>query len=183
MADSELPDDVIERATTLTRRARSAVDDDERQAYLEERERALAERGYVSRIREEDTGRTLVLYPEEWVEDGAVQFDRIENTDRAAEVALSGTGDPDDWAAIEEHNRTVAERIDVEHGDPHGATAHAFADFMSNHYARRVETATADEREEFRTDYFPRNAWPTDEQRKTVEQTLRLVEKTAQSVD
>jgi len=42
--------------------------------------------------REEDD--TLVLYPDEWMDDGTVQLDRIETTDRAVEVSLSGPATP-----------------------------------------------------------------------------------------
>ena len=179
MADEEgLPDDVTARARTLTRRIREAVDDEERAAYREERAGLLAEHGYVSRVREDDTGETLVLYPEEWVDDGVVQVDRIEDTDRAVERSLSGVGSAD-WETVEAHNRAVAERVRAEHGEVHGGNAHAFADFMSNHYAKRVETATPEEREEFREEYLPRNAWPTEAQREAVERSLRLVEEVA----
>ena len=56
--EEELPDDVTARARTLTRRMREAVDDKERAAYREERAGLLAEHGYVSRVREDDTGET-----------------------------------------------------------------------------------------------------------------------------
>ena len=179
MTDEEgLPDDITARARTLTRRMREAIDDEERAAYREERAGLLAEHGYVSRVREDDTGETLVLYPEEWIDDGVVRVDRIEDTDRAVERSLSGVGSAD-WETVEAHNRAVAERVRAEHGEVHGGNAHAFADFMSNHYAKRVEAATPDEREEFREEYLPRNAWPTEAQREAVERSLRLVEKVA----
>ena len=181
MADGEsLPEDVVTRALALTRRAREAVDDDERAAYREERDSLLAEHGYVPRVREDDTGETLVLYPEEWVAEGVVQVDRIEDTDRAVERSLSGVGS-DDWEAVEAHNRAVAERVRAEHGEVHGANAHAFADFMSNHYAKRVEAASPAEREEFLEEYFRRNAWPTEAQRDAVQRSLWLVEEIAES--
>ena len=100
------------------------------------------------------------------------------DTDRAVERSLSGVGS-DDWETVEAHNRAVAERVRAEHGEVHGGNAHAFADFMSNHYVKRVETATPEEREEFREEYLPRNAWPTEAQREAVERSLRLVEKVA----
>jgi hypothetical protein len=180
--DDSPPETVIDRVVTLTRRAREAVDDNEREAYLDEREALLADHDYVPRVREEDTGETLVMYPDEWVEDGVVQIERIEDTDRAIEVSISGVGDPDDWDAVAEHNRRVADEVEAEHGEPHGPTAHAFADFMSNHYAKRVEEATESEREEFAAEYLPRNAWPTDEQLDAVATSLELVEKTGESL-
>jgi hypothetical protein len=176
--DSPLPADVVTRAQTLTRRTRRALDDDERAGYREERDRLLSAHDYVARVREDDAGETLVLYPGEWVEDDVVRVDRVEDTDRAVERSLSGVG-TDDWDAVETHNRRVAEGVAEAHGPPHGATAHAFADFMSNHYAKRVEAATPAEHREFREEYFPRNAWPTAAQGDAVEESLRRLEEIA----
>lgn len=173
--NSPLPETVIERATMLTRRARDTVDENERTAYLADRDERLEAYDYTARVREGDTGDTLVLYPDEWVEDGTVRFDRIEDTARAVERSLSGPGSDADWDEIDRHNREIATRVRERCGDVHGDTAAAFADFMSNHYAKPIEFATADEREEFRREYFVRNAWPTDEQRERVDESIRLV--------
>ncbi|MFO7925785.1 MAG: DUF7108 family protein [Halobacteriota archaeon] len=170
-----LPEEVIARAETLTRRVRSATDENERTAYRDEREELLDAHGYTARVREGDTGETLVLYPVEWVEDGTVRLDRITDTTRAVERSISGPGADADWDAIDEHNRAIAARIEERHGEVHGATAAAFADFMSNHYAKPIEAATAGEREEFRTEYFPRNAWPSEEQRRRIDESLRRI--------
>ena len=179
--ENHLPDDVIERAETLTRRARRAIDENERTAYLRERDALLADRGYNARVRDDDAGETLVLYPSEWIEDGTIQVDRIENTDRGIERSLSGP-DPDaDWDVVDEHNREVAATVRETHGEIHGRTASAFADFMSNHYAKPIEAATPAEREEFRTEYFPRNAWPSEKQREQVEESIRLLLEVAES--
>lgn len=179
---TELPGSVVDRAERLTRLMRTAVDPAEADAYRSDRRVLLAEYDYTARVREDDDGETLVVHPEEWTEDGMIQIDRIDDTDRAVEVSLSGTGDGGDWEAIDAHNRAVAERVQEEHGEPHGATAAAFADFMSNHYAKRLEAATEAEREEFRTEYFRRNAWPSEEQRAEVEQSLRVISGTAESM-
>ena len=173
-----LPADVIARAVTLTRRLRQAVDDDERAAFGAERDRLLADHGYVARVREDAAGETLVLYPDEWVDDGVVRVDRVEDTDRAVERPLSGVGN-DDWDDVAAHNRRIADRVADVHGDPHGATAHAYADFMSNHYAKRIQAASPAERREFREEYLPRNGWPTEAQREAVEESLRRIEETA----
>jgi hypothetical protein len=178
--DPPLPVDVITRAVTFTRRLRQAVDDAERAAVSAERDRLLADHGYVARVREDAAGKTLVLYPDEWVEDGVVRVDRVEDPGRAVERSLSGVGS-DDWDAVEAHNRRVAERVRAVHGDPHGATAHAYADFMSNHYAKRLEAASPAERREFREEYLPRNGWPTEAQREAVEESLRRIEETAET--
>lgn len=180
--ESSLPEDVIDRVETLTRRLRNAVDDSERAVYGRERDALLDEHGYDMRVREGQTGETLVLHPAGWVEDGTVRTDRIDDTGQAIERSLSGPGSGADWAETDEHNRAIAARVRERHGAVHGETATAFADFMSNHYAKPIERATPDEREEFRTEYFPRNAWPTDEQRERVTESLRLTVEAAEEV-
>jgi hypothetical protein len=178
-SDPPLPTAVIERVETLTRRARRAVDENERDAYLEERATLLSTHEYEARIREDDAGETLVLYPAEWIEDGTIQVDRIDDTDRGIERPLSGVRSGADWADVDEHNREIAAAVRKRHGEVHGETAAAFADFMSNHYAKPIEAATPGEREEFRTEYFPRNAWPSAAQRDQLEESLRLIVETA----
>lgn len=177
-----IPEAAIDRIETLTRRIRSAVDENERGAYRNERAELLADHAYNARVREGDTGETLVLYPDEWVEDGTVQLDRIEDTDRAIERSVSGPGADADWETVDSHNRDIAARVRKRHGEIHGETARAFAAFMSNHYAKPIEAATPAEREEFRAEYFPRNAWPTDAQRERVAESVRLTLEVADSV-
>jgi hypothetical protein len=122
------------------------------------------------RLRDEDD--TLVLYPDEWMDDGTVQLDRIETTDRAVEVSLSGPGDADRYEAVAAYNDAVADAVADAHGEPHADTARSFAAFMSNHYVRAVDDATPDVREEFREEYFPRNGWPSDEQLAVLDESL-----------
>jgi hypothetical protein len=174
-SDPPLPAAVIERVETLTRRARRAVDENERDAYLEERATLLSTHEYEARIREDDAGETLVLYPAEWIEDGTIQVDRIDDTDRGIERPLSGVRSGADWADVDEHNREIAAAVRKRHGEVHGETAAAFADFMSNHYAKPIEDATEQELTEFLTDYFIRNAWPSDDQKAAVRESVRLV--------
>ncbi|GAA0233676.1 DUF7108 family protein [Halobaculum roseum] len=171
--DEELPKPTVDAAERLTRLAREAVDEAEAEAYREDRGDRLADHGFTARVREDDD--TLVCYPDEWMEDGTVQIDRIEDTDRAVEVSLSGPGDPDDWSEIEEHNAALVERVAEEHDETHAANARAFADFMGNHYARPMDSADADEVREFLDEYFPRNAWPSEEQRDAVRASVRYV--------
>jgi hypothetical protein len=172
----DLPTDVVEDVARLTRLARRAVDEQETTAYREERAALLEEYGYECRVREEESSATLACYPAAWLDDdGVVQMDAVEDTDRGVEVALSGPGDPDEWEAVAEHNREVAREVRDEHGDVHGDTAAAFAAFMSNHYARRVETASDDELAEFRAEYFPRNAWPSEAQEAALSESIALV--------
>ena len=175
----ELPGATVEEAERLTRLARGAADESERAAYRAERDALLAERGFAARVREEDEGAVLVCYPAEWIEDGIVRPGRIEDRSRAVERRLSGPGEAEDWEHIAAHNEGVAERVAAEYGEVHGANARAFAEFMSNHHARRVESASEATIAEFLTEFFPRNAWPTDEQEEVVEESLALVEERA----
>ena len=172
---AELPDELVERVETLVHRVRNAVDPEEADAYREEVGDLLTGHDFTWRIRSEDTREVLVLHPAEWVEDDSIRVERIDDIDRAVETPLDGPGDPDDWDTVEAHNREIARMVEDEHGDVHGANAHAFADFMGNHYARTVESATPDEIEEFLGEYFPRNAWPTDAQKGAVERSIALV--------
>jgi hypothetical protein len=173
--EAELPADLIAEVERLTRLARAATDDAEADAYRTDREERLAEHDFTARVREEDAGEILVLHPAEWVEDGTVRVDHVEDTDRAIERRLSGPGESGEFEAIDAHNREIVAGVEARADAVHGKNAAAFADFMGNHYVRRVETATGEEIREFLKWYFPRNAFPTEEQRDAVEESLRLV--------
>jgi hypothetical protein len=181
--EEELGEKVVSRVERLTRLARAAIDEDETVAYREERAELLADRGFTTRIREEGEDEVLVLHPEEWEEGGTIHPERIEEIDRAVEIRLTGAADPEDWETVEAHNRVLAGRVREKYGEVHGENAEAFADFMGNHYARRMETAGEREREEFLTDYFVRNAWPSADQRAAVERSLALVVEVAKEVE
>ncbi|MFB6267045.1 MAG: rnhA operon protein [Halodesulfurarchaeum sp.] len=173
---TDLPADVLDEATRLTRLARDASDPDAATAYREDRDELLDEHGYEARVREESDGDVLVCYPQDWVDaEGVANLAAIEDTDDAVEVPLRGAGDPDDWDAIESHNRAIVETVRREYGPPHGENAAAFADFMGNHYGKRMEDAARPEVTEFLHEYFPRNAWPSPEQREAIEESLRHV--------
>ena len=176
-----LPDEVVDETERLTRLARDAIDDNEAEAYREARADTLADHGFTARVREEDRD-TLVLYPAEWVEDGPVRTDRIQDVDRGIERPLEGPGETDEWEVVEEHNREVATSVATEHGDVHGANAHALADFASNHYAKPIEDLTRGERTKFLDEYFPRNAFPSDDQKAVVQESVRLAVQTADDV-
>ncbi len=168
--DEPLPADVIDEAERLTRLAREAVDEAAAAAYRDEREALVAEYDYEPRVREDDD--TLVLHPQEWLDDGTVQMDKIDDVDRGVEVTLSGPGNADDWAAVEARNRELAAAVAETHGEPHGPTAHALADFAGNHYAKSITELTAAELDEFRADYLPRNAWPSEAQLAELEESI-----------
>lgn len=170
----DLPDDVVDEAERLTRLARTATDENERAARLERRDDLLDEHEFTARVRD-DEDATLVLHPAEWHEDGVIRTDRIEDIDRAIEIRLEGTEDPDDWQAVDERNRALAAAVRERHGDVHGDNADALAAFFGNHYAKPIASATPAELEEFRTEYFVRNAWPSAAQREAIEESIRLV--------
>lgn len=169
-ATDELPSDVVETVERLTRRAEWA--DDERAAALRDRrDDVLAEYGFEARIRSERDGDVLVCYPGEWLEDGEVVFDRIDDRSRAVERAVEPETDAD-WETIDADNRAVVDAVEERYGELHAANVAAFADYMSNHHALRIADATADHVAEFLDEYFPRNAFPADEQRPVVEDSL-----------
>jgi hypothetical protein len=171
---NDLPEAVVDEAERLSRLARQAVDDSEAAAYREARADLLADYNFTPRIRK-DGRDTLVLYPSEWVVDGTVRPDRVDDIDRGVERPLEGPGEAEEWGAVAEHNREVATAVATEHGEVHGANARALAAFASNHYAKPVEDLTPEERAEFLAEYFPRNAFASDDQKTVVEESVRLV--------
>ncbi|GGC62856.1 DUF7108 family protein [Haloferax sulfurifontis] len=174
MPESELPEDVLSEAERLTRLARDAVDPDEAEAYRSARDDIVSEYEFRARHREEDD--VLVLHPDEWVaDDGIVDPTEIDDVDRGIERPLSGTGEDHEWSAVEEHNASCVAAVAEEHGAAHAANARAFTDFLGNHYVRRIETAGAPEVREFVEEYYPRNAWPTAEQRSLLPESLELL--------
>ena len=177
-----LDEDVLDEATRLTRAARDAADEAEAGAARRRREELLAEHGLTARERVEEGRATLVVHPEAWLdEDGVVRRERIDDLSRAHERPLDAPGE--DYDAVAAHNRAVADRVAEAHGPVHGANAIAYAEFMSNHYVRRIGTATERMRREFLTDYFPRNAWPSDDQRAVIGESLAIAATAAEDVD
>ena len=177
--ETDLPRDVVDEVERLTRLTRTTVDDNEATAYEDRRDDLLDEHDFTSRIRDDDGDDVLVLHPEEWHEDGVIRTDRIEDIDRAVEIPLEGTGDPDEWDDVDAHNRDLVATVRDTHGDVHGDNAAILADFAGNHYAKAIESLTSDELTEFRTDYFVRNAWPSDDQQEVIEESIELIFETA----
>ena len=168
------PEEAVEEAERLTRLAREAAVEEAAEAYRERREDLVDEHDFTARVRDGDD--TLVLYPDEWVEDGVVQFERIEDTDRAVEVSLSGPDHSAEWEGVEETNQAIVEAVERAYGPDHAANVRAFADFMGNHYLKCVDDATDSEREEFLTEYYQRNAWPSEAQESIVAESVDLVD-------
>ena len=181
-SDEDVPPAVVDEVERLTRLARDAIDENEAAAYREERDALAAEYDFRARVRDEGARDTLVLYPEEWLADGLIQREEIEDIDRGIERPLESPGPADDWAEVESHNRAIVDRIAAERGEPHVGNVTAFADFMSNHYARAIDDATDAEVTEFLEEYYPRNAWPTESQREAVEESLALAFEVAESI-
>lgn len=177
--ETDLPRDVVDEVERLTRLTRTTVDDNEATAYEDRRDDLLDEHDFTSRIRDDDGDDVLVLHPEEWHEDGVIRTDRIEDIDRAVEIPLEGTGDPDEWDDVDAHNRDLVATVRDTYGDVHGDNAAILADFAGNHYAKAIESLTSDELAEFRTDYFVRNAWPSDDQQEVIEESIELIFETA----
>ena len=173
-SDEEIPEDVVDEVERLTRLARDAFDPNEREAYERQRDELLTEYAFVARYRGE--GDTVVVHPAEWVDDdGVVRVERIEDTDRAIERSLTDAGRDAAWDDVEAHNADLVAAVRETAGETHAKNARAFADFMGNHYVRRVETASAGELREFLDEYYPRNAWPDEEQRAVVARSLELL--------
>lgn len=176
MADkspSKPPSGVVSRVTSLVRQSRQ--DKDGEFALPTVCSRLLNEYDYEARVRNSDD--TLVLYPSEWVrDDGIAKLSNIDETERAIEISLSGPNYDADWDVVEEDNAATVATVREEHGDVHAANVRAFADFMGNHYLKRVTEATEEEQAEFLNDYFERNVWATEQQKAVVEESLALLE-------
>jgi hypothetical protein len=171
----DVPEETIDEAERLSRLAREAVDENEAAAYRQRRDELLADHDYTTRVREDERA-VLVCYPSEWVDDsGTVHPDRIEDVDRGVERPLEGPGEADDWQVVEDHNRALADAVETEHGEPHGPTAHALADFAGNHYAKPIDDLTSEEIAEFREEYLPRNGWPSEAQQEALSLSIELV--------
>ncbi|MDY6780911.1 MAG: rnhA operon protein [Halobacteria archaeon] len=164
----ERDDDWVRRAAKLTRLARYSEDEDE---LLDERDEMVEERGYRARVREEDS--TLVLYPDDWVEDGEVVVERIDDTDEAVEVPLRRGGE--EYDDVRDTNDEILGGFEEEFDEKHFVNARAFAEFCENHHTVPVERVTAEHVDEFLAEYYPRNVWVHDETEEVVEESLRLL--------
>jgi hypothetical protein len=173
--DDTPPAEVVETAERLTRRSRDAHTDAEAEAYRTDRDERLAEHEYTARVREGETRDVLVLHPAEWVDDGTVRPERVDDVGRGIEIPLSGPDDTADWDVVDAHNRELVAAVREARGDVHAENAATLAEFMSNHYVKPVESATREELEEFLGEYYRRNAWPTERQRAVVEKSVEFV--------
>ncbi|WP_254764573.1 DUF7108 family protein [Natrinema marinum] len=175
----ELPRGVVDEIERLTRLERTAVDENEADAYETRRDDLLDEYEFTARIRDDDGDDVLVCHPAEWQADGVIRTDRIEDIDRAVEIPLEGTGDPNDWDKVDARNRELVADVRAAHGEVHGDNAALLADFAGNHYAKPIASLTSAEITEFRTEYFVRNAWPSEKQREMIGESIELAFETA----
>ncbi len=180
---SELPEAVVTAAERLTRLRLRSPDEAEQQRYQKQRAALLSEYGYTARIRSDGSTRTLVCYPQEWLVDGTVRPDRIDDIDRAVERPIAGPGDPDDWETIEQYNQRIVDRVRDIYGDPHHANVAALAAFASDHYAKPIDALSAAERREFREEYYVRNVWPDDQQRAVLADSIAIADEIAAQLD
>ena len=174
----EPPSGVIDEAERLTRLARTVVDEAEKAVYQSKRDSLVTAHDFTARVRDED--ETLVLYPEEWIEDGTVLLDQIEDTNRAVEIPLAPQPG-ESWADVEAHNQAIVDAIAADHSEAHTQNVRSFADFMGNHYLQTLDTATAEQIQEFYTEYYPRNAWPSETQQAIIEESLQIAFATAET--
>lgn len=186
MDEPDIPEPLIERARRLTRRARH-VSDETRASRLRQRRDALLDRvGYAARVRESDRSDgddVLVLHPDEWLEDGTAVIDRIADLDRAVERPLTGEHPDEPWVAVDRANRDIVEAVRSAHGSMHAANVEALADFMGNHRCKRIEDATPADLDRFRSEYYVRNAWPSDRERAAIDESLDIVREILSDAD
>lgn len=177
----ELPLAVREQAIRLAR-AEHEASETERKKLETERDRLLREYGFSSRIREDDEAVVLVCFPETWLSDGTVDRSAITDIDRAIELPIAGGEDQVSWEHVSRRNERIVETVRQQHGEIHGQNAAAFADFMNNHRAKSIGSATDEDITEFLTEYYQRNAWPTAEQKRTIEESIRITRKAAEKM-
>ena len=115
-----------------------------------------AENGFVARLRDDET---LVLYPDDWVVDGKVDLERIDDTDRAYEIPLSEKGES--WEDVHSYNSDVIEKLSEmeEITETEVSNAEYFVEFVENHYILPVDEVSQKHVREFLEDYYPRNVW------------------------
>ncbi|MFW5984059.1 MAG: DUF7108 family protein [Halobacteria archaeon] len=156
--------DWVDETARLTRVAVSG-DDEARK----KRDDLAAERGYEARVRDDGT---LVLHPDDWLdEDGVVDMEAFD-ADEAYEVPLNGGG-------FEEARRKNEALLDEFEGEGVGEAevfnARAFAEFCENHHAVAVENVCEEHVEEFLNDYYIRNVWADEDAEERVEESLRAL--------
>ena len=134
----------------------------------ERRDEVAGEKGYEARVRDDGT---LVLHPDDWLdEDGVVDMEAFD-ADEAYEVPLDGGGFDDARRRNEDLLEDFAEDAD----ETEMFNAHAFVEFCENHHAVAVEKAREKHVDSFLNDYYVRNVWADEEAEERVEGSLRAL--------
>lgn len=162
----------VREAVRLTREALAGDEEAAR-----EREELVRRHGFRARYREDD--RVLVLYPEDWLEDGEVVLDEVEEVERAMEVDLEGEIE---WSEARRKNEEVLGEFEDRFGDSHAFNARAFMEYLENHYSTSIHEASDRLVEEFLSEYYPRNVWPPEEAEDCVEESVELLLETAEII-
>ena len=170
---AEIPSEDRTEIERLTRLAHTTSDPNDRAVYRERRDELAAELGFETRLREGGATATLVLYPADWIVDGELRRERIDDLDDAHEIPLEGPGDPDRWSELAAANDRVVERVDDEHGEVHAENADALATFANNHTAKPIEALSRAELSTFLEEYYVRNAWTSDDADARVRESVR----------
>lgn len=155
----------VERAVEFTRHGLRTGDEE----VLERRDRLVRSHGHRARLRLDDM--VLVLYPEEWVEDGEVRFEEVEDVDRALEVEL----EPEkEWGEAHSENKELLSEFGERVEDHHVYNARVFTEFLENHYSISVMDARQEHVNEFLEEFYPRNAWPSRQARVCVDESVEM---------
>ncbi len=177
----DIDEEIACRVRDLTKELHESDDEATIEAVSEQRDRLLDRAGLSSRVRADDEGDVLVLYPDAWLDEaGTIDISCIDDPSDAVELPLDPRSEEADWADVNEHNRAIAETVAHRHGPVHGATAKALGTYLANHHLRRIEAATETELQTFREDYFVRNTWPEDEQEASLERSIELTVEVAE---
>ena len=170
----ELDEQTATRLRELTNTLREAPDRTE--SITARRDQILDRLGACSRVREDPDGAVLVIYPASWIDaDGTVDPAYISDPDRAVELPLETATREDDWESIHDHNLALASAVRRRRGPVHGATAEAFATYLSNHHLLRIEEASTTVLQTFTDEYFIRNAWPDQEQLALLDRSMEFI--------
>ncbi|XGI83882.1 rnhA operon protein [Halorutilales archaeon Cl-col2-1] len=159
-------EDWVDEAVRLTKMSLTSPSP----VYEDRLDELAAENGFVARLRDDET---LVLYPDDWVVDGEVDVERIEDTDRAHEIPLSEKGES--WEDVHSYNSDVIEELSEmeEVTETEVSNAEYFVEFLENHYILPVDEVSQKHVREFLEDYYPRNVWSSPNEEETVKKSVR----------
>lgn len=153
--------DWVKEAARLTRVALAGGED-----ALQRRDEIAAEHGYEARVRDDGT---LVLHPDDWLDENSVVDMEKFDAEEAYEVPLDGGG----YEEAYEKNERLLREFEKDADDADLFNARAFVEYCENHHAVAVENASEEHVRGFLDDYYVRNVWADDEAEERVEESLR----------